>query len=514
MDDMFFRSASMPSPTPLPWDVVAWERALTERPASYFAARGEQQALSTFRLSAARVPAYRDFLAKHHINPDRIRTIGDFRNHVPPVDKENYLRAYPLEALCVDGALHRLPMISASSGSTGRPFYWPRNDEVTDEGAFIHELLFRHAFDIQKKRTLVLVCFSMGLWIAGTYTLECLRRFLPRGYDLQVITPGIDMQDILPILQDLNGTADQILLVGYPPLIKDVVDAALAEGILRADGRVRFLFAGEGFSEGWREALLTRVAAPDHLSDSMSIYGTADAAVLGHETKLSNAIRKFCFNEPQSTQTLFGDERLPSLLQYHPYFKYVETNESNEILFTCNAGLPLVRYNIHDYGGVASYDNFLAGATALGFTPDPALISSSWKLPFVYVFGRAQFATSIYAVNIYLENVQAALADGQLQPFVSGKAVIGNGNDDNWDQYWWITVELARDIAPTAIMTERIRERIVDVLCERNSEFRRLYAAYGERARPRVTLVPYGAPEFKVKSKHRWNQPLNQKNPS
>ena len=64
---------------------------------------GRQVALSAFRLAAARVPAYRDFLRQHGVDPSRIRTVDDFLT-LPVTDKDSYLRAYPIEDLCLDGA--------------------------------------------------------------------------------------------------------------------------------------------------------------------------------------------------------------------------------------------------------------------------------------------------------------------------------------------------------------------------------------------------------------------------
>lgn len=481
------------------WNISAWERALETKPAAYWERLGERQALKTFQLAAARVPAYKDFLHKHSVDPAKIHTIDEFKRIVPIMDKENYLRAYPLASLCVDGALHRSPMISVSSGSSGTPFFWPRGNNLDREGALVHELIFRAAFEVHKKSTLVIVGFSMGSWIAGNYTATSVRAFQSRGYKLNLATPGIEIEDALPIIAQFKDHVDQIILAGYPPFIKDILDSATAAGIELPLGRIRLLFAGEGFSHPWREAMLQKIGSTNPLTDAINIYGTADAAIIGHETPASVAMRNWCHANSAVGEQIFGAERMPTLVQYHPYFKYLETNAENELIFTSRAGFPLVRYNIHDVGGVVPFDQMTAALAPSGFNAPDA-----WRLPFAYLFGRKQLATTIYAVNIYLENIHAALAHTDIRHFVSGKSVMGHSYDANWDQYWWIKAETAPGVAPSQDLEKNMCNAIVETLTEKNSEFRRLYAAVGARAVPKVTVLPFGAPEFRVKNKHRW----------
>jgi phenylacetate-CoA ligase len=52
--------------------------------------------------------------------------------------------------------------------------------------------------------------------------------------------------------------------------------------------------------------------------DFASLYGTADAGVLGNETPLSICIRRFLARTPAAAKALFGESRLPTLVQYDP----------------------------------------------------------------------------------------------------------------------------------------------------------------------------------------------------
>ncbi len=88
---------------------------------------GEKMALDLFKKCAARVPAYKDFLARNGVDPAGIMTMDDF-SRLPITSKSNYIKQYPLEQLCLDGKIASSYLISSSSGSTGQPTYWPRSE--------------------------------------------------------------------------------------------------------------------------------------------------------------------------------------------------------------------------------------------------------------------------------------------------------------------------------------------------------------------------------------------------
>jgi phenylacetate-CoA ligase len=135
-------------------NVPQLQQDLKTMPEAHWKARGNKMALQLFREMAERVPAYKDFLAKRKFDPASVRTINDFK-HIPPVDKDNYLRQYPRKMLCWDGELATKQwVISTTSGSTGEPFYFPRTGLQDDFYALTAELYLRENFRIQDKTTL------------------------------------------------------------------------------------------------------------------------------------------------------------------------------------------------------------------------------------------------------------------------------------------------------------------------------------------------------------------------
>ncbi|GAA6624158.1 hypothetical protein NUACC26_099830 [Scytonema sp. NUACC26] len=283
-------------------------------------------ALALFRDVASNVPAYKDFLAQHAINPDEYQTVEDFQS-LPELTKQNYLQRYSLANLCRHGQLETCDIVAVSSDSTGKPTFWPRffSDEMQIATRF--EQVFHDSFSADTKPTLAVICFTLGTWVGGMFTANCCRYLASKGYPITVITPGNNKEEILRVLQELGSAFEQVVLLGYPPFLKDVIDTGIARGIEWQQYQVKLVMAGEVFSEEWRSLVGDRLGSRNFCYDSASLYGTADAGVLGNETPLSICIRRFLANNPEAARALFGESRLPTLVQYDPISRFFEVKD-------------------------------------------------------------------------------------------------------------------------------------------------------------------------------------------
>ncbi|MGH3178166.1 MAG: phenylacetate--CoA ligase family protein, partial [Streptosporangiaceae bacterium] len=241
-----------------------------------------QQVVELFHRVAGSVPAYRAFLREHGVDPGEVRTFADFER-LPLMTKENYHRRYPLPDRCRQGRLDDCDMIAVSSGSTGQPTFWPRS--VTDELAVAarFEQVFADSFAAAGRRTLAVVCFPLGTWVGGLYTLACVRHLAAKGYPITAVAPGNNKAEILRVIPELAPHCDQTVLLGYPPFVKDVIDTGIATGLDWTRYAVKLVLAGEVFSEEWRDLVGQRAGMSRPCYDSASLYGTADAGVLGTE---------------------------------------------------------------------------------------------------------------------------------------------------------------------------------------------------------------------------------------
>ena len=174
---------------------------------------GFENALDLFKRASADVPAYKNFLKIHKVDPKRINTPEDY-NDVPIITKENYLKKYPLQDLMWRRKVSDARMISASSGSSGQPFFWPRGNKSVEDSVIILDELLDKTFATKSKETLCINAFAMGTWIAGTYMNSAMWRLADLGHKIVIITPGITKEEIVRELEVLGSRFQQILIIG------------------------------------------------------------------------------------------------------------------------------------------------------------------------------------------------------------------------------------------------------------------------------------------------------------
>src|SRR6185369_4132864 len=224
---------------------------------TFWIKRGQNQALKLFHEMSRRVPAYKDFLKKNKVRVSEIKTIADFVK-IPLTNKENYLLSYPLEKLCWDGKFKGQKWtVSSTSGSTGQPYYFPRTKFQDEQFKLTAELVFKDFFQIEKKSTLFVDCFALGVWIGGIFMFQAIKGLIDSElYPLSIITPGADKTESLKAIKNLAPKFEQIIIGGYAPLVKDLIDLGSKQGINWKKYNVKYFFAAEGFTEGYRDYIL------------------------------------------------------------------------------------------------------------------------------------------------------------------------------------------------------------------------------------------------------------------
>lgn len=488
-------------------------RALKEKDESHWRERGEKAALELFHEAATRIPAYKDFLRKHDMDSNAIRTIEDFKN-LPITNKDNYLRAYPLEDLCPDGIFNRERwMIASTSGSTGEPFYFPRGRFQDEQFALTAELAFLDYFGIEKRSTLFVDCFALGVWIGGMFSYQAAKYIADSGkYAFSIITPGADKTETLKAIKGLAHRFDQIILGGYAPLVKDLVDDGKDAGIDWSRYDMKYFFAAEGFTEGYRDYIVKNGGARNIYTATINHYGTADLGTMSHETPLSILARRLAVKNLHLYQSVFAEtDRLPTLTQFIPELYFFEQVDGR-LLCTSRGGLPLIRYDLKDRGNVYTMQQFLDiykghGVDLLAEAKKEGIDQTIWQLPWVYVAERTDFTVNIYSVNVYPESVRKALEDSELQKSLTGKFSLHVDYDEEQNQYFEIHIELRPTTHTSDALQQSAYDAVIEWLNKENSEWRDFWANESIRRKiaPRIILWPYQDPKyFKPGGKQKW----------
>ena len=251
-------------------------------------------------------------------------------------------------------------VISSTSGSTGEPFYFPRTDEQDLQYALTAEMYLITNFQINKKTTLYINGFAMGVWIGGLFTYQAIKHVVSEGkYKLSIINPGINKNEIIKAIRKMGPHFDQIIIGGYPPFIKDLVDYGNDSDLEWKKMSVKFIFSAEGFSEDFRDYIISNVGLKNPYLDTLNHYGTVDIGTKSYETPICILIRRLALKNKDLYKSLFGDtSKLPTLTQYIPeHFYFEEVNGG--IVCTAKSGIPLIRYNLKDNGGVYGFDKVI-----------------------------------------------------------------------------------------------------------------------------------------------------------
>jgi phenylacetate-CoA ligase len=489
---------------------------MSSMPASFWQKQGQKNALKVFHAAANKVPAYRRFLADTGIDASDVGTMDDFKQ-LPIIDKKNYISKYPLPDLCIDGEMKGKFSIEESSGYSGDSFLWPR---IPEEDELFPQYL-RHAFvqfyGVDKMVTLVIVTLAMGTWVSGAKMSQALRIVAANNSCYMTIaSPGANLDDTLAIVEKASPHFDQTIIVGYPPFIKTVIDEGEQRGIDWRSLNVKIGLGGESYSVAWKRYLAQRIGLDN--KDLLGIsggYGAADVGMsVGREYPLTALIREVCYNEPNGgedrredllSMKLFGSEALPSLLQYNPGTFFIEEIDG-ELVFTALAGVPLVRYNIHDRGGVLDFDSALGTLMSHGYDIQEMLEKdfgfdrrTMWRLPLFYVFGRND-AVSISGMNVYPENIEPVLSQPSMGPINTFK--LGKIEDRDNNTRLLILLEkkrgedLPNDNKQQKQEEERYRKTILDKMLELNRDYKYVHQARPQEMLPIVKILPCGAGPF------------------
>lgn len=490
-------------------NILQTEKVLREKNGHYWELRGKRAMFKLFHEMAKRVPAYKKFLFAQKIDPNKIRSFEDLA-HVPPIDKINYLRKYPLRELCWDGEFDNGQYnISATSGSTGEPFYFPRTSEQDEQYALLAELYLRTNFSVDKHTTLYINSFPMGVWIGGIFTYAAIRKVAEKKkYPLSIINPGIHKQEVIKAIKRFQGEFDQIIIGGYGPFVKDIIDDGIVAGIDWKKISLGFIFSAEGFSEDFRN-FITNKTGVHLLLGTLNHYGTVDLGTMSYETPLAIALRRTALLHPALQKSLFGvDGKLPTLTQYIPELFFFE--EQNGALFcSARSGLPLFRYDLKDRGNVFTYAQAVARGSEVGVDivtqvkkmgiPKSAL----WELPFVQVFERSDFSVSFYAFQIYPEVIRRALE--KIKKSITGKFSMHSTFSKSAKPTLIIRIELRPNTKQDARLLKDIQTVIVNQLLKESSEYRETFKEKGATIKPSIVLLPYEDPQyFRPGTKQKW----------
>jgi phenylacetate-CoA ligase len=413
-----------------------------------------KRAAAAFFNARRTVPAYQEFLRQH--DAEHPATFQD----IPPMDKESYIKRWPIEALCQGGRLPlRGAVIDESSGSSGTASNWVRGSAERLATRRLIQYSARSTFGDDS--FVLLNCFALGPWATGMNVSMSM-------VDVAILkSTGPDATKIVNTLRQF-GPQYRYLICGYPPFLKRLLETADMD---LSQYRIAAAVGGEGMSESLRDYLLR---AFDRVYSS---FGASDLEInIAAENDFTIALRRLLRDRPDVAGAL-GLPRgsLPMVFQYNPLDYYIEVNEVGELLISIcrlDSVSPKIRYNLHDVGGVVRFPELRRALAVVGMSPSD-LQSRHLDLPLLFHYGRSDATIAFYGANVGPADVQEAVyAVPELQDVVSSFALLV-GEDEDANK----TLALAFEVAPgrDAPSPERLgdlRDAVLGALARANQDYR------------------------------------------
>lgn len=452
---------------------------------------GQRRALSVFKQCAKTIPAYKNYLLKHHVDPSTIRTVQQFHDAVPELDKANYVHKYSFVKQCRSSMLPRFGLLVESSGSTGKPTNWieaaEENQILLKEVNFETEYIFHPS----SNRYIVLSCWSLGPWTAD---LKFCYFFEHVGIVKNI---GPSIENVIETMK-IFGPEYKYIIGGYPPFLKNLVDSGKLNWKRYA---IDLLTGGEGFVKGWRKYMLSRLRKGAQIFSS---YGSSDLdTAMGIETPLCVMIKELLDNQPEVSKQLFGSSETPMVFQYDPTLHYIENSkDKKEFNVTkLNSKIPniMVKYNIHDHGGVLRYDEFIRSLakTVPRFAKKFAEYrKDALQLPFLWIGGRTDSTISINGTNVYPQQVESALLTNKELYKHINTFQISQKYEFSKDAFFSVNIELAKGIHPTAVLKRECQKTIMQGMKKYSREYAQAMREFPKNFMPLVELHAFHTGPF------------------
>jgi len=381
------------------------------------------------------VPGYRDF-----INRTSGGNFIEFTD-IPIMDKDNFIRKYPLEQVHKGGKIPTEGYMDPSSGTSGRRTLWIRGKDE------IH--------NAQKMMNLVRNLFLEG----DDYVL--INMFLPSAWSLGLMRGlGPNIYEAYETMKDL-GTQQKYLIMGHTSLMKYFVKECPFD---LAEYDVTFLLGGEHMSRALHSYFLE-----SGVKKILSGYGASDIHfTVGIQEEFAQKLQELCWRNKTLKKALTGSESgLPFFFQYSPLQDYIEEVDGR-LIFTDLDHMrvsPRIRYDLGDRGKILRMSFVQEVLADFDIELEPFT-----SLPLICLYGRVMHSILFDDIEFAFDDLELAVLDTELGEYMNQYAYNLFTDADGVEQleFW---VELKEGVSANQFDHTVAQERVYAALGEINHEF-------------------------------------------
>ena len=302
---------------------------------------------AAFQRAASQVPAYRRLLQEHGVDPAAIVDVETFAARCPVLTKANTFDRFPVDQLCVEGAMSELADVLTSSGHGGRFSFGLSTRRQQADAPLAIDAALDGAFGIRARRTLVINCLPMGVGFSSA--------------SATVATTSVREDMAAALVAAFGSQYEQLVLVSDPLFLKRLLDHAAAQALDWERYRVNAVIGEEIFGERFRSYVAARLHLDPERPDGgwiMSSFGAGELGLhLCFETPATIAVRRAAFRDEALARELFGASSvLPMVLAFEPRRTFVESLNPDRngygrltvSMLDASLPVPLLRYQTGD----------------------------------------------------------------------------------------------------------------------------------------------------------------------
>ncbi len=357
-----------------------------------------ERAVRAFHRACRTVTAYRDMMLRAQSAPRGIRTLRDFRERVPVIQKD-FFSGNRLRSLCRTGTFSDVGSVMVSSGAGGNGYSFGLiSRKECRSFARKAGVLLDLWFDTSRRKTMLINALAMGTHI---------------DTDLTTAATSVRPDSVLELVRRLRDDFDQFILIGNAFFAKQVLEQGIDEGIDWSTVSMHLILGEDWFPEEYRSYLYRLLERSPHEPGGSLILSNMGTCELGLSLFMESAetvrLRRAFLRDPDALRSVYGagSDVCPLLFQYDPTRIFVEDMDG-ELVFTrlaAAAPVPLVRYRTGDRGSVHGHTEFcdLLRRAGLG-DMIPKL-----RLPFVSLWGRAGNGIAVAGGTVTPEHVKSSI---------------------------------------------------------------------------------------------------------
>jgi phenylacetate-coenzyme A ligase PaaK-like adenylate-forming protein len=459
----------------------------------------QQKVLSNFLLYAHKIPAYIKFLSDQKINISDIKNIDDF-NRLPYTNQENYIELFSLKDRSIDPT--KITQILSSSGSSGKPHYWAQDENLDMSiAADFKSRIEKDIDNIDNIDTILgIVTAGMGVWGAGGLMSRVFRILSQELDSFQFITPGLDIDENMKILEHYvkKEKINTLVLIGYTSSTKDIIDIAKEKNLIKNINIYAYV-GGDILSNEIRK----RVESIIGKGRLKSLYAASEVGIMAIDNDYTPELKLIMeqrLNENE-IEKIFNTKYIPSIYQYNPNKHFFQVSENGLIVITdFTSNTPLIRYTLNDNGGIITSNKLeeYIKEKIPNFKPKD-------KNPFIFISSKKDVVLSFYSVKIPSFHIQSSIQSEELLSLISGKFRAYQELDPNGNPIFKLHLELSPNLSYSQISKNDekfIKETFVRNLRKINGEYNKLISSIKEKAVPQIILEEFGPDNsFKTKNK-------------